>query len=84
MRLLSCRTVGDTATSKDCIGRAMAQTVGLQPPTRTPGFAPWSIHVGFVVDKVALEQVFLRVLRFSSVSVIIPPGLHTHISYIVI
>jgi hypothetical protein len=34
---------------------------------RRPGFAPGSIHVGFVVDKVAVGQVFLRVLRFSPV-----------------
>jgi hypothetical protein len=33
-----------------------------------PRFAPGSIHVGFVVDKVALGQVFLRV-RFSPVSI---------------
>jgi hypothetical protein len=30
-----------------------------------PGFASRSVHVGFVVDKVALRQVFLRVLRIS-------------------
>jgi hypothetical protein len=30
---------------------------GLSP--RRPGFAPGSIHVGFVVDKMALGQVFL-------------------------
>jgi hypothetical protein len=30
---------------------------------------PGSMHVGFVVDKVALGQVFLRVLRFSCVSI---------------
>jgi hypothetical protein len=35
--------------------------------------------VGFVVDKVALGQVFLRVLQFSPVS-IIPPLLHIHLS----
>jgi hypothetical protein len=35
---------------------------GLSP--RRPGFAPASIHIGFVMDKVALGQVFLRVLRF--------------------
>jgi hypothetical protein len=35
------------------------------------------VYVGFVVDKVALGQVFLQVLRFSSV-IIIPPMLHTH------
>jgi hypothetical protein len=36
---------------------------------RRPGFAPGSIHVGFLVDKVALGQVFLLVLRFSPVSI---------------
>jgi hypothetical protein len=35
------------------------------------------IHVRFVVDKVALGQVFLRILQFSPVS-IIPPMLHTY------
>jgi hypothetical protein len=40
---------------------------GLSP--RRPGFAPGSIRVGFVVDKVALGQVCLRVLRFSPVSI---------------
>jgi hypothetical protein len=28
-----------------------------------PGFAPGLVHVGFAVDKVALGQVFLQVLR---------------------
>jgi hypothetical protein len=32
-------------------------------PPRRPGFNPGSVHVGFMVDKVALGQVFLRVLR---------------------
>jgi hypothetical protein len=36
---------------------------------------PRSVHVGFVVDKVALGQVFPRVLRFSPVN-LIPPVLH--------
>jgi hypothetical protein len=40
---------------------------GLSP--RRPGFAPGSIRVGFVVDKVALGQVVLRVLRFSPVNI---------------
>jgi hypothetical protein len=40
---------------------------GLSP--RRPRFAPGSIRVGFVVDKVALEQVFLKVLRFSPVNI---------------
>jgi hypothetical protein len=34
-----------------------------------------SVHVGFVMDEVALEQVFPRVFRFSPVD-IIPPVLH--------
>jgi hypothetical protein len=60
-------------------GRAMAQVVSLSP--RGPRFAPGSIHVKFVVDKVALGQVFLRVLRFApSIGYIIPPSLSkTHI-----
>jgi hypothetical protein len=36
---------------------------------------PGSVHVGFVVDKVALGQGFPRVLRFSPVN-FIPPVLH--------
>jgi hypothetical protein len=44
-----------------------------------PSFDPGSIHVGFVVDIVALGQVFLRVLRFSPTN-IIPPLLHIHLS----
>jgi hypothetical protein len=47
--------------------------VGLTP--RSPRFEPGSIHVGLVMDKVALGQVFLRVLRFSPVN-IIPPSFY--------
>jgi hypothetical protein len=36
---------------------------------------PGSVHVGFVVDKVALGQVFLQVHLFSPVN-FIPPVLH--------
>jgi hypothetical protein len=43
----------------------MAQVVSRRLTPRTPG----SIHVGFVVDKVALGQVFLRVLRVSPVNI---------------
>jgi hypothetical protein len=39
---------------------------GLSPPS--PGFDTGSVHVGFVVDKVALGQVFPLILRFSPVS----------------
>jgi hypothetical protein len=43
---------------------------GLSP--QRPRFDPGSVHVGFVVDKVALGQVFPPVLWFSP-SVFIPP-----------
>jgi hypothetical protein len=39
------------------------------------GFDSGSLHVGFVVDKVALGQVFPQVLRFSPVN-LIPSVLH--------
>jgi hypothetical protein len=42
---------------------------------RRPGFDPGSVHVGFVVDKGALGQVFLQVLWFSAVN-FIPPVFH--------
>jgi hypothetical protein len=45
------------------------------------GFGPESIHVGLVVDRVALGQVFPRVLPFSPV-IIIPPWLSMLISYV--
>jgi hypothetical protein len=41
-----------------------------------PEFAPGSIHVGFVVAKVALGQVFLRVIRFFSFNI----SFHRHSS----
>jgi hypothetical protein len=46
---------------------------GLSP--RRPVFDPGSVHVGFVVNKVALGQVLPRVLRFSPLN-FIPPVLH--------
>ena len=47
-----------------------------RPSTKTgDGFDPESVHVGFVVDKVALGQVFPRVLRVSSVN-LVPPVLY--------
>jgi hypothetical protein len=39
---------------------------------RRAGFTPGSVHVGFVVDKVAFEQFFLRVVEFSPVNIISP------------
>lgn len=42
-----------------------------------PGFNPSQVHVGFVVEKVALGQVFLQALQFSPVS-INPSVLHAY------
>jgi hypothetical protein len=70
---------GFKVLSKCFLGRSMAQVVSRRPFTAGPGFAPGSTHVGFVVDKVALGQVFLRVLRFSR-QYIIPPSLSKLIS----
>jgi hypothetical protein len=42
---------------------------------RRPELPPGSVHIGFVVDKVALRQVCHRVIRFDPVN-IIPPLLH--------
>jgi hypothetical protein len=42
----------------------MGLVAGLSP--RRPWFDPRSVHVGFVLNKVALRQVFPRVLRFSA------------------
>jgi hypothetical protein len=61
-------------------GHAMAQAVSRRPLTAESGFVSGSIHVRFVVDKVALGQVFLCVLRFSSVD--IPPLFSILISHL--
>jgi hypothetical protein len=53
-------------------GRAMAQAVSRRPLFTAVRVCTQVNPVGFVVDKVALGQAFLRVLRFSPVS-IIPP-----------
>jgi hypothetical protein len=47
------------------MGRAMAQAVSRRPlTTEARGSIPGQVHVRFVVDKVALGQVFLRVVGF--------------------
>jgi hypothetical protein len=45
---------------------------------RRPGFDPRSVLEGFVVNKVAVGQVFVPVFRISPVS-IIPTKLHNHL-----
>jgi hypothetical protein len=52
----------------------LRRLVAVLSPRRL-GFDPGSVHVGFVVDSVALGHVFPLVLRFSPVS-FIPPVLH--------
>jgi hypothetical protein len=53
----------------------MAQAVSRRPLNAETRVHPGSVHVGFVVDKVTLGQVFLRALRFSPVN-FIPPVFH--------
>ena len=64
-RLVKCKLMS--------VPRLRRLVAGLSP--RRPGFDPVSVQVGFVVDKVALGQVFPRVRRFSPVY-FIPPVLH--------
>jgi hypothetical protein len=45
--------------------RAMAQVVSRRLLPQMSRFVSESVHVGFMVEKVALGQVFLRGLRFS-------------------
>jgi hypothetical protein len=46
--------------------------------SKRPEFAPRSVHVGFMVDKVALGQVFLQFFVFPC-QYHSTMGLHTHI-----
>ena len=51
--------------------------------SRRHGLEPNSVHVGFVVDKVAPVQVFLRVLRFfpaSTIPSLRHSQLHLHVA----
>jgi hypothetical protein len=66
-------------TIKIIIGRAMAQAVSRRLLTAAARVRAQVNPVGFVVDKVALGQVFLRVLRFSPVNIISPWAPHLFI-----
>jgi hypothetical protein len=66
-----------TTSRKDLISYAMAEVVSQQSLTTEAWVHFRSDHVGFVVDKVALGQVFVRVLWCFPVS-IIPPLLCIH------
>ena len=56
----------------------MAQAGSHWPITTVDQVQMWTLHIGFVVDRVALGQVFDQVLWCSPVS-IIPPLLNTHL-----
>jgi hypothetical protein len=55
----------------------MPQVIGRLSPLRS-GFDPRSVHVNYVVDKVALGQVSLPVLRVS-LGRVVPPILLAHL-----
>jgi hypothetical protein len=57
----------------------MAQVVSRRPVTAEARVRAGSIHVGFVVDKMALGQVFLRVRLFSPSIYHSTVALQTHI-----
>jgi hypothetical protein len=46
------------------MGHSIAQVVSYWLPTATAGFEPWAGHVGFVVDRVAMGQVFSKYFGF--------------------
>jgi len=54
----------------------MTHAVSRRPFT-AEGLNPKPVYMGYVAEKVALRQTFLRVLRLSHVS-IIPPMPHNH------
>jgi hypothetical protein len=61
-----------TTEGKLDFGRAIAQAVSRRPLTAEARVRAW-VDVGFVLDKVALGQSFLRFTRFSDISIIQAP-----------
>jgi hypothetical protein len=57
--------VDQIGTSWFQLNTCQFQVVSRRPLIAESGFAPGSIHVGFVADQVALGQVFLRVFPLS-------------------
>jgi hypothetical protein len=55
----------------------MSQAIFVRLLQQITGLDHGTVHVGFVVDEVALGHIFLPVILFSPVG-IIPPMLHTH------
>lgn len=58
-------------------GRAITQGLDTGFSLRRTGFAARSVHIGFVVEEVTLEQIFLRIPRFYPV-IIVPLMLFLH------
>jgi len=48
---------------KSC--HVLGQVVCSWPPTKKPGFHPSVVHMGFVLDKVVLEQFLLSNSEFN-------------------
>jgi hypothetical protein len=63
MEPLRNATINMLSVTQACIGRAIAQRLDASFPPRRPGFASGQ-HVGFVVDKAALGQVFSEYFGF--------------------
>jgi hypothetical protein len=62
--LTSLVKISQLAQKSHRLGRATAQAVSRWLPTPAAGFKPGSGQVGFVVDKVALGQVFSEYFGF--------------------
>lgn len=59
-------------------GRSVAHVVSGWPPTAEVRFLSTSVNMGIMVDKVALRQVFLRMLQYNLVRIILIVS-HIHI-----
>jgi len=58
----TCCTSLFKVRGRECLAEAVVP--GRSIPLQNSGFVPRPVHVGFVVDEVAVGQVFLRVLSF--------------------
>jgi hypothetical protein len=59
----------------------MAQAVSSSLSLQRPKFAPGSAHMGFMADKVAMGQVFLRVFLVFLCQHHFTVAFHTHITW---
>ena len=70
MRSFSETYVTELRNSK--LGRPWLTRLVSGLSSRKPGFSPSLVHLGFVVNNVAVENGFLRKLQFSPFSIILP------------